>query len=249
VLLTTFSKGKIERAVGYLRQNFWPLRTFADLTDVNSQVRRWLEQVANQRRHRETGETPEARFQPEALRALPVITPDYRDRAEALVHKDLRLSFDGNRYCVPPRYVGRHLTIKADASAVTIYDQYQEIVSYARCWQRGQTFGAARFQKELFAQLAAAQRSAEQQRLISLLGPASESYLRRLADTDRSLARQVRELLLLIREYGPRRRGGRDSPSSCCRRVWRRLHCQPSPSATNAARCAASSSFPRPTTQ
>jgi transposase len=198
-----WEKGKIERAVGYLRQNFWPLRTFADLTDVNSQARRWLEQVANQRHHRETGETPAARFQPETLRALPVIVPDYRDTAEALVHKDLRLSFDGNRYCVPPRYVGRRLTIKADASAVTIYDQYLEIVSYARCWQRGQTLGAERFQKELLAQLAAAQRSAEQQRLISWLGPASESYLRRLADTDRSLTRQVRELLLLIREYGP----------------------------------------------
>jgi hypothetical protein len=80
-----------------------------------------------------------------------VITPDYRDSTEALVHKDLRLSFDGNRYCVPPRYVGRHLTIKAEASTVTIYDQYQEIVSYARCWQRGQTLGAQRFQKELLA--------------------------------------------------------------------------------------------------
>jgi transposase len=198
-----WEKGKIERAVRYLRQNFWPLRTFSDLTDVNLQARHWLEQVANQRRHRETGETPAARFQPETLRALPVIVPDYRDTAEALVHKDLRLSFDVNRYCVPPRYVGRHLTIKADASAVTIYDQYQEIVSYARCWQRGQTLGAERFQKELFTQLAAAQRSAEQQRLVRWLGPASEAYLRGLADTDRSLTRQVRELLLLIREYGP----------------------------------------------
>jgi len=36
-----------------------------------------------------------------------------------------------------------------------------------------------------------------------LLGPTSEIYLRRLADTDRSLARQVRELLALIRDYGP----------------------------------------------
>jgi hypothetical protein len=33
---------------------------------------------------------------------------------------------------------------------------------------------------------------------VSWLGPASESYLRRLADTDRSLTRQVRELLLLV---------------------------------------------------
>lgn len=27
----------------------------------------------------------------------------------------VRLSFDGNRYCVPPRYVGRKLTVKAAA--------------------------------------------------------------------------------------------------------------------------------------
>ena len=198
-----WEKGKIERSVGYLRQNFWPLRTFTDLADVNRQARQWLDEAANRRRHRETGQTPEERFQPEALRALPAITPDYRDTAEALVHKDLRLSFDGNRYCVPPRYVGRRLTLKADASSVTIYDQHQEIVSYPRCWQRGHTFGAERFQKELFAQLAAAQRSAAQQRLITWLGPVSEAYLRRLADTDRSLVRQVRELLALVREYGP----------------------------------------------
>ena len=104
---------------------------------------------------------------------------------------------------MPPRYVGRHLTIKADASSLSIYDQQQEIVSYPRCWQRGQVLGAERFQKELFEQRAAAERSAAQQRLIGLLGPASEVYLRCLADTDRSLARQVRELLALIRDYGP----------------------------------------------
>src|SRR5207244_9434608 len=115
----------------------------------------------------------------------------------------LRLSFDGNRYCVPPRYIGRQLTIKADSSSVTIYDQHQEIVSYSRCWQRGQVLGGECFQKELFAQLAAAQRSAAQQRLVALLGPACELYLRRLADTDRSLTLQIRVLLALVREYGP----------------------------------------------
>ena len=76
-------------------------------------------------------------------------------------------------------------------------------MSYARCWERGQTFGAERFQKELYAQMAAAQRSAAQQRLVLLLGPVAEPYLRQLADTDRSLARQVRELFELIRDYGP----------------------------------------------
>lgn len=198
-----WEKGKIERSIGYIRQNFWPLRTFAGLADVNAQTHQWLRDVANRRRHRETGQIPEERFQRDSLRSLPAIVPDYRDSADALVHKDLRLQFDGNRYCVPPRFVGHRLTVKADSSAITIYHQHQEIVRYPRCWQRGQTFGAERFQKELFAEMAAADRAAAQHRLIALLGPESERYLRRLADTDRSLARQVRELLSLVREYGP----------------------------------------------
>jgi hypothetical protein len=170
---------------------------------VNAQAHQWLREVANRRRHRETGQIPEERFQQDALRPLPTIAPDYRDFIDAFVHKDLRLNFDGNRYCVPPRYVGHKLTVKADSSSVTIYDQHQEIVRYPRCWQRGQTFGAERFQKELFAEMAAADRAAAQHRLIALLGAASEPYLRRLADTDRSLGRQIRELLVLAREYGP----------------------------------------------
>jgi transposase len=51
--------------------------------------------------------TPHRRFKAAALRPLPVIPYDHRDTVEALVHKDLRLQFDGNRYCVPHRYVGR----------------------------------------------------------------------------------------------------------------------------------------------
>src|SRR5262252_5936843 len=203
-----WEKGKIERAIGYLRQNFWPLREFTDLHDVNRQVRQWLAEVANQRVHRETRERPLDRFQPQALRPLPIIPYDYGDSDEALVHKDLRLAFDGNRYCVPHRYVGRRLTIKADSSSVTIYDRVEEIVSYPRSWRRGQTFGAERFEKLLAEERPAARRSQAQQRLLdSLDGMCSraivEAYLRDMADTDRSLARQISDLLELIRQYGP----------------------------------------------
>jgi transposase len=72
-----WEKGKVERAIGYLRQNFWPLREFTDLHDVNRQVRQWLGEVANRRMHSETRERPLDRFKPEALRPLPVIPYDY----------------------------------------------------------------------------------------------------------------------------------------------------------------------------
>jgi transposase len=116
-----WKKGKIERGgVGYLRQNFWPLRTFSDLNDVNQQVRQWLDAGANKRIHSLTRERPDERFRAEALRPLPALYPDYRDSVVARVHKDMRLCFEANYYCVPPAYVGRVLVIKADSSSVTI---------------------------------------------------------------------------------------------------------------------------------
>lgn len=207
-LAAGWEKGKVERAIGYVRQNFWPLREFTDLHDVNRQARQWLSEVANQRQHRETRQRPIDRFQSAALKPLPAIPYDHRDSAELLVHKDLRVQFDGNRYCVSHRYVGRRLIVKADSSSVTIYDRVQEIVSYPRSWRRGQTFGADRFEAELADLRPAARRSRAQERLFLLLdGLCSramlEAYLRDIADTDRALSRQLTELLELIRQYGP----------------------------------------------
>ena len=203
-----WEKGKVERAIRYARQNFWPLREFSDLHDVNRQARRWLAEIANQRQHRETRERPIDRFKADALRPLPVIPYDHRDTAEALVYKDLRLHFDGNRYCVPSRYVGRRLTLKADSSSVTIYDRVNEIVSYSRCWRRGQTLGADRFEAELVELRPAAKRSRTQHRLFAVLENLCskamlEAYLRDIADTDRALSRQLAEILELVRQYGP----------------------------------------------
>jgi len=191
----------------YVRQNFWPLREFTDLHDVNRHARQWLTEVANQRLHHETRERPIDRFRADALRPLPVIPYDYRDTVEALVHKDLRLQFDGNRYCVPHRFVGRRLTVKADSNSVTIYHRYQEIVSYAHSWRRGQTLGAERFERELSEQRPAARRSQHQRRFLDFLdglcaADVAEGYLRGMADSDRVLSRQLNEPLELIRQYG-----------------------------------------------
>jgi hypothetical protein len=74
--------------------------------------------------------------------------------------------------------------------------------------RRGQTFGAGRFEAELADLRPAARRSRAQQRLFLFLdGLCSqtllEAYLRDLADTDRTLSRQLTEHLELIRQYGP----------------------------------------------
>lgn len=98
--------------------------------------------------------------------------------------------------------------LKADSSSVTIYDRVNEIVSYPRCWRRGQTLGADRFEPILAELRPAAKRSRAQQRLFGVLESFCsqtmlEAYLRDMADTDRALARQLAELLELVRQYGP----------------------------------------------
>ena len=61
-----WEKGKVERGgVGYVRPNFWPMRHFTDLSDVNRQAREWLNEVANQRLRRETRQRPSDRFRPD----------------------------------------------------------------------------------------------------------------------------------------------------------------------------------------
>ena len=61
-------KGKIEKSIHYLRQNFWPLRTFTDLIDVQGQVNQWRDDVCNVRVHQTTGERPVDRFSRVSLR-------------------------------------------------------------------------------------------------------------------------------------------------------------------------------------
>ena len=231
-----WEKGKVERAIGYARQSFWPLRSFADLADINTQAQQWLRETANRRKHRETGQAPDERFQPEFLRPLPVLAPDYRDTADATVHKDLRLSFDGNRYCVPPRYVGRKLTVKADAFSVVIYDQSKEIVCYPRTWERGRTFGAERFQKELFAQMAAAQRSAPDNRVL----PSQTRRDRPVPDTPRPRTSRTRTRLRT------RSRCVRDRESLYGASLRSRLHRQHSPPAAGPPRYSAAPALERP---
>jgi transposase len=56
------TKGKVERPVRYLRDNFVYGRTFANDADLDQQRRHWLDTIANVRVHATTRERPRDRF-------------------------------------------------------------------------------------------------------------------------------------------------------------------------------------------
>jgi hypothetical protein len=198
-------KGKIESGgIKYIKKNFWPLRVFRDLFDVNTQAWEWLNEIANPRIHRETRQRPIDRFQPETLRPLPPADFDLYDTQSAKVHKDLRFFFDSNRYCAPPEYVGKRVMVKADSRTVNVYDGPKCIVSYPRCWGKYQVIGAEQFEKALLKKRQQAQLSKTTEQFCGL-GAQFRDYLSLISKTRTAvpLQRQVDTLNCLIDKYGP----------------------------------------------
>ena len=69
------TKGKVERPIRYVRENFFYGRTFLNDEDLNAQAQQWLHQVANVRIHGTTSERPVDRFEREERRDLTALAP------------------------------------------------------------------------------------------------------------------------------------------------------------------------------
>ena len=73
------TKGKVERPIRHLRENFFYGRTFAGDEDLNDQAARWLVDTANVRVHGTTRERPADRFERDERAALrPLAERSYR---------------------------------------------------------------------------------------------------------------------------------------------------------------------------
>ncbi len=116
------AKGKVERAISYLKASFLEGREFADLEDLNAQLRQWLAEVANVRIHGTTGERPVDRLAADQAALLPV--EDRRpypatERSTRRVDHDARVSFGGVRYSVDPRIVQGRRGLQVEACVGT----------------------------------------------------------------------------------------------------------------------------------
>jgi transposase len=196
-------KGKVEKgAIHYIRYNFWPLRSFRDLKDLQAQANDWRDHVANVRIHSSTGEKPIDRFKKvEAMRPLPELLPDCRDTAICKVYPDFSIRFDGNFYTVPPWAIDKEVVAKADHHTLTVYFKEKPIATHPRSWQRKKRIelpshreAARKDQRKLW-------RSQEVAAFISL-GEEAKTYLQHLTATNQPIKKNLNKLLALKDEYG-----------------------------------------------
>ncbi|HYU48239.1 MAG TPA: hypothetical protein VEK84_18920, partial [Terriglobales bacterium] len=134
-------KGRVERAIRYVRDSFWAGRSFTTLAECNRQALVWRDQVAHQRPWPgEDSRTVEQVFAEERLRLLP--HPLHPFSADLMVAvrsaKTIYVRFDLNDYSIPPEAVGRQLTLVASDTLVRILDGAGEIARHARSYDRHQ---------------------------------------------------------------------------------------------------------------
>ena len=195
-------KGKVEKgAIHYIRYNFFPLRSFNDLKDLQTQANHWRDHVANVRLHSTTGQRPIDRFKPDAMRALPQLLPDCRDMAAAKVYSDFSVRFDANNYTVPPWAIGKQVIVKTDNHTLTVYLNDKVIATHARSFKRKERVELPSHREAALKQKRELWRSQEVHAFISL-GEVAKTYLERLTDTNQPIKKNLKKLLALKDEYG-----------------------------------------------
>jgi len=115
------TKGKVERMVDYVKDNFLTGRTFHGLEDLNAQGRQWMTETANVRVHATTGRRPVDLFPQETLTSLDAM-PVYRflDPVRRTVTWEAMVHFQGSRYSVPPQYAGKTVEVAASGGQIVI---------------------------------------------------------------------------------------------------------------------------------
>jgi len=195
-------KGKVEKgAIHYIRYNFWPLRSFMDLTDVQRQADHWRDHVANVRVQSTTGERPIDRFKGEAMRPLPDLLPDCRDTELCKVYADFSIRFDGNSYTVPPWAIGKEVVAKADHHTLTVYFKDKPIATHTRSWEKRKRIELPSHREAARKEQRTIWRSQEVGAFISL-GEAAKTYLEGLTAANQPIKKDLKKLLALKDDYG-----------------------------------------------
>ena len=127
------TKGKVERSIGYVRQNFWCGLHFSDLADLNAQALEWMNDIATPRVHGTTGAIPFERLAQEALQGLPLQRFDISIKSERYASRDCLVSYDGNFYSVPAAWANQMVLVKeTEARQLLMLNAFGEVVAKHR---------------------------------------------------------------------------------------------------------------------
>ena len=128
------TKGKVERTVQFVRDNFMVGIRYDSLDDLNGLALAWCNKV-NGKVHATTGEIPFERLKKEGLNPLKreYIIDKINLRR---VQKDCLISYAGNQYSVPAEYVGRDVAVIGLDNMLAAYHEGKQIALHRISYQK-----------------------------------------------------------------------------------------------------------------
>jgi transposase len=197
-------KGGVERGIRFLKTRFFPARTITSLESGNAQLLSFLDDVAMKRKHPAQRERTVAEvFAEERLRLLPLreaaLCTDLVTSVPA--DKTAFVTFDTNRYSVPPDAANRILTLVANDIEIRLCERDQLIASHVRSWAKNDTVEAPEHRAALLARKAGAREGKGRDWLRSAV-PRVEELLQRWLQDGRNVGSLASQTVKLLDLYG-----------------------------------------------
>ena len=197
-------KGRVERAIRFLRERFFAARPFRDVDDLNAQFQRWREEWAHARPcPGNVDMTVAEALEKEREVLMPLPENPYSCDSIYTVRsgKTPYVRFDLNDYSIPFELVRKPLTLISSENEIRILDEGKEAARHPRSFDRGETVEDERH----ISALVEAKRSARQSRGMTRLFravPGAKALLERVVERGQSLGTATKQLERMLDEYG-----------------------------------------------
>jgi len=200
-------KGRVERAIRFVRDSFFAARRWKDIEDLNAQALEWCRARAADRKWvedrgrtvREVFAEEQGKLQKPAANPFPCQTIE-----EVKIGKTPYARFDSNDYSVPHDKVRRTLVVAASETTMRILDGTAVICEHRRSWDKG----ACVEDPSHVAALVEAKRRARKERAGDRLvrsAPSVEPLLVELGHRGENLGSVTARFMRLLDAYGAER--------------------------------------------
>ena len=131
-------KGRVERAIRYVRDNFFAGREFRNLEDLNEQAEKWITQYSDERRCPQDGSLSVAQAhaieRDNLMKVIELPPPESVNIAR--VRKTPYITVDGNEYSVPSRFVTKQVAVRLSRDWLRVYYNGEKIAEHSRCYNK-----------------------------------------------------------------------------------------------------------------
>lgn len=197
-------KGRVERAIRFLRDRFLAGRSVLGVEQGNRVLAEFREDIADARPHPTLhGRTVRDCFVDEQKRLLPLphVLPATDQVISVGVDKTASVRFDRNLYSVPPKHVQRTLTLAADDRILRFIDGDVLVARHVRCWGRRQTIELREHRDQILAQKRGAKETKGRDRLRAAV-PDIDALYASWVDDGRNIGSMTARTLKLLDLYG-----------------------------------------------